>query len=156
MNLLAKRVHARLPFTNDPLIINANRLSGKTQLLCGLAAKLAPTHRVCIVSLCRRAGRECLAIVASLLPGSQIVGDRVVFGNGWVQCGTTVVGADSIFVDDAQYMRPELYEAVACSGTKHVVLIGTPTGNPYNVLARLGRRKDIFSVIDATQRGSSL
>ena len=153
MNLLAKRVHARLPFTNDPQIIKANRLSGKTQLVCGLAAKLAPTHRVCIVSSCRRAGRECLITVASMLPGSQIVGDRVMFGNGWVQCGTTFVDADSIFVDDAQYMRPELYEALTRSGTKRVLLIGTPTGNPNNVLARLGR---IFNVIDATQRSSAL
>lgn len=161
---LGKRVCAQfLRLSPNPMVVKANRQSGKTQLVWMLAAKLVPTHRVCIVSSCRREAKFCLQEVANLLPGSEIAGDCVKFGSGWVHSGVKVVDADILLVDDVAYMDPTTFfdEVVPWLGNKSTLLIGTPSGNTHNILARMCRLKDkegahLLHVINATQRGSSL
>ena len=78
--------------------------------------------------------------------------------------GVKIVDADILLVDDAAYMDPTTFfdDVVPwLLGNKPTMLIGTPSGNTHNILARVCRLKykegaHLFNVIDATQRGSSL
>lgn len=146
----------------DPLAVKANRRSGKTSIVCFLAATLAPMRRVCIVSTSKFTAMVCARNVAALLPDSEIVGDQIRIGDGWVHCGTKVVDADVVLVDDAQYMCPVMYEdIIRLMGVKPVLLVGTPTGHPNNIFARICSLKDtqgtyVCNVIDARQRISSI
>jgi hypothetical protein len=146
-----------------PIVVKANRRTGKTHLVCTLAAKLAETHRVCIVTSCRHEVLSCLQEVANMLPGSHTVGDCIHFGNGWVRCVKQTVDADVLLIDNTQYLDPnEFVENMSgFMGNKPMLFIGTPTGNTNNILSRLCKLKDkdgtlVFNVIDATQRGPSL
>jgi hypothetical protein len=146
-----------------PMVIKAKRRTGKTRLVCTLAAKLAQTHRVCLVTSSRHEVLSCLQEVASMLPGSHATGDCIHFGNGWVRCVKQAVDADVLLVDNTEYLDPgEFVEGMSrLMENKPMLLIGTPTGNVNNILSRLCKLKDkdgalVFNVIDATQRGPSL
>jgi hypothetical protein len=152
-----------LRLSPTPMVVKAKRRTGKTRLVCTLAAKLAETHRVCIVTSSRHEVLSCLQEVAHLLPGSRTVGDCIHFGNGWVRCVKRTVDADVLLVDNAEYLDPtEFVEVISHSmENKPMLFIGTPTGNTNNILSRLCKLKDkdgahVFNVIDATQRGPSL
>jgi hypothetical protein len=100
------------------MVVKADRCSGKTQLLCTLAAKLAEQNcKVCIVFSCKHLVQSGLQRVANLLPGAQSTDDRVrlLWGGGWVHCGKKVVDdADIFMVDEIGYMDPDVfYEARA-------------------------------------------
>jgi hypothetical protein len=149
------------------MVVKADRCSGKTQLLCTLAAKLAmQNHKVCIVFSSKHLALSAMERVAKLMPGAHKSTDnrRVhpSFGGGWVHCGKTVVeDADIFMVDELGYMDPDVfYEALApklCLMDKSMLLIGTPTGNTNNLMARLCRLKDgnhILHVIDVTAEGA--
>ena len=161
---LCKRVYSRFLSLDptDSLIVKASRRSGKTQLVCALAASLAPTHRVCILTSCKADARRCARKVATLLPGCIAEGEYAVLSatGGWVECGTRVGRApDVLLIDDAQLMDPSYFfdTIVPLICTKRVLLIGTPTGNAQNILARLSRMRETFNyVIDTTQRGAAL
>lgn len=146
-----------------PMVVKAKRRTGKTRLVCMLAAKLAETHRVCIVTSSRHEVLSCLQEVANMLPGSRTVGDCIYFGNGWVRCVKQTVDADVLLVDNTEYLDPrECAEVMSHSmENKPMLFIGTPTGNVNNILSRLCKLKDkdgahVFNVIDATQRAPSL
>lgn len=148
------------------MVVKADRCSGKTQLLCTLAAQLATqNYKVCIVFSSKHLALGAMERVAKLLPGAHTSTDNrrihPSFGGGWVHCGKTVVDdADIFMVDELGYMDPDVfYEALApklCMMDKSMLLIGTPTGNAQNLMARLCRRlKDgnhILHVIDVTRR----
>ena len=159
-----KRVCAQfLCPSSKAMVVKANRNTGKTHLVCTLAAKLAETHRVCIVTSCRHEILYCLQEVANMLPGSHTVGDCIHFGNGWVRCVKRVVDADVLLIDNTQYLDPRDFveDVNGLMGNKPMLFIGTPTGNPNNILSRLCKLRDkdgthCFNVIDATQRGPSL
>ena len=161
---MSKRVYTQfLCLGLKPMVVKANRCTGKTQLACALAAKLAETHRVCIVTSSRNEAQSCLQRVANLLPGSDTAGDCIHFGNGWVKCAKKITDADVLLIDNAQYLDPrEFWEDGACLvGKKPMLFIGTPTGNANNILSRMCKLQDedgarLFDVIDATQRSSSL
>ena len=165
---LCKRVYSRFLSLNptDSLIVKAGRRSGKTQLVCALAASLAPTHRVCILTSCKADARRCARKVVALLPGCIAEGEYTVLSatGGWVECGSRVNRVpDVLLIDDAQLMDPSyFFETIApliiCSKrVLRVLLIGTPTGNAQNILARLSRMRGTFDdVVDVTQRVAAL
>ena len=145
------------------MVVKANRQSGKTQLLCTLAAKLAVQHyKVCIVFSCKHQALSGMQRVAQLLPDAESIDNRVrpLEGGGWVHCGKKVVDdADIFMVDEIGYMDPTVfYEDLAPKllWENPVLLIGTPTGDAHNLMARLCRLKDkkegthVFNVIDVT------
>jgi hypothetical protein len=175
MELLNSVVGPRFLFSlggehpSGTMVVKANRRSGKTELLCTLAAKLAVQHyKVCIVFSCKHLALSAMERVAQLLPEAQITDGRVhpSFGCGWVHCGKQVVeDADVFFVDELGYMDPDVfYEALApkLCANKPALLIGTPTGNAQNLMARLCRLKDkkdgnhrpLFDVIDVAIEGA--
>ena len=164
---VSKRVCAQfLRLSPTPMVVKAKRCTGKTRLVCTLAATLAETHRVCIVTSSRHEALSCLQEVANLLPGSHTVGDCIHVGNGpngWVRCVKLAVDADVLLVDNTEYLDPtEFVEVISRSmENKPMLFIGTPTGNANNILSRLCKLRDkdgalVFNVIDATQRGPSL
>ena len=73
-----------LRLSPTPMVVKAKRRTSKTRLVCTLAAKLAETHRVCIVTSSRHEVLSCLQEVANMLPGSHAAGDCIHFGIGWV------------------------------------------------------------------------
>jgi hypothetical protein len=125
-------------------------------------ANQTPNYKLCIVFSCKHLVLSGLQRVANLLPGAQSTDDRVrlLGGGGWVHCGKNVVDdADIFMVDEIGYMDPDVfYEALAphIYMNKPMLLIGTPTGNAHNLMARLCRLKDnkegthVFNVIDVT------
>jgi hypothetical protein len=153
------------------MLVKANRCSGKTQLLCTLAARLAIQnhYKVCIVFSCEHLALNAMARVAQLLPDAQTTNNRVhpSFGGGWVHCGKQVVNdADVFLVDELGYMDPNVfYEDLApklCMDKPiMMLLIGTPTGNAQNLMARLcrlnvkqdGIHHSLVNVIDVTTEG---
>jgi hypothetical protein len=100
------------------MVVKADRCSGKTQLLCTLAAKLAEqNYKVCIVFSCKHLALSGMQRVANLLPGARSIDNRVwLLGGGrWVHCGKIVVDdADIFMVDEIGYKDPDVfYEALA-------------------------------------------
>lgn len=164
MTLISQRfLHSLHSPSSVPMIVKANRCSGKTELLCMLAAKLAlESYKVCIVFSCKHLVVSSMEQIVKLMPNAQCKDNRVnaSFGGGWVHCGKNVVDeADIFMVDEIGYMDPNIfYEALApkvCMINKPMLLIGTPTGNTNNLMARLCKLKDkygshIFNVIDIT------
>ena len=136
---LARRVRARffLRLEDDPpLVVTAARRAGKTALVCGLAVELARTHgkRVCVVSLSRREALACQRATAS---------PSVWCGCFYDQAFVSALHlADAILVDDVQFVRPDDFfeHIVPWMGVRPVLLIGTLTGNPHNLLSFLCRR----------------
>ena len=146
------------------VIVKADRLSGKTEMLCTLASKLAlQSYKVCIVFSSKHLALSGMQRVISLLPNAKIIGNQIHHvGGGWVNCGKNVVDdADIFMVDDLGYMNPTVffeYLVPKLCINKPMLFIGTPTGNTKNLMARLCKVKNkdgnnIFNVIDITQTG---
>ena len=154
-------MHVCLAFLKDkqPLVVKAPRRTGKTTTVIELAARLEPTHWVCIVASNKSSARSCLQAVAGLLRDSEVIGTRVVSTGGWVQCGTKIDPlADIVLVDDAQYMDPAMWSE---NLDKRFMFIGKPTGNPNKILSSVCRMKDsrgdcLCRAIDIAQRGAAL
>jgi hypothetical protein len=97
------------------MVVKADRCSGKTQLLCTLAAKLAEqNYKVCIVFSCKHLVQSGLQRVANLLPGAQSTDNRVrlLWGGGWVHCGKKCMKSESM---GGIFIREFLHVEEQCS-----------------------------------------
>ena len=145
------------------LIVKADRRSGKTQLLCSIAVDLVSTHKKNVHMVCasKREARKCaqtvmmrLHLSSSAVPLQADGIITVVKQNGSenkntvsfsTRVTTTTTGNEDdeevLLVDDMELMEPAhvFEELVPCImlAKKKILLIGTPTGNPNNILARL-------------------
>ena len=131
-----------------PLLVHAPRRSGKTGLVCALAAEhLEAGDRVCVVVTCKRLVQTLTRRIAELCRQNGLAiaaetPDRIAYGDGWVRCTVKDIddGASVILVDEAPCVDPEwFYDTLVprMEGTP-ALLVGTHTSD-VNYFARLCR-----------------